>query len=440
MIERSRPSSRLRRRLRRALDAGPRQSAGWLLAAVVGLTTAMVVADEARAGQSRPPVNTWRSQQQSVGDADLEDLKRTLNLDESQTEIIALLIDGYVAAFQEGTRTIREETTRLREDARARNREGGPIDPQMWSDIAAAVEKLQTDWAVTAEKLEADLFRDIKSVLTEEQVRDWPRFERERRRRTTLSTNTRLSYEGLDLILLIRELALEPAAVEPVAPTLETYANELDLALQERNRVAEVLESKMRELAESQRFGELNAHYQAAHQRRIVLAEVNERYVPVIADRLPAEAKERFEQLVRETAFPRIYRASQAERYAEYVLGLQGLAEDQVTAITGMIEQHRQRVQPINLSLEQYERQRELEPPTAFFEHDRSQGGATSGTTALSGRQPQNHDVARQLWADRRALEASLMDQIFSSLTPDQQVQAPKGRTQAPRRPSELAP
>ena len=443
MIDRHRHTTCMRRRLRQAVVAAPRQSARLLLAAVVGLT-AVVAVNSARAGseasQARPTLNSWRSQQKSVDKADLEDMKRTMNLDDDQVEIIGVLIEGYELAFDEGMKEIREETSRIREEARQRNREGGMVDPQLWSDIGNQVEAMYAEWAVTAEKLESDLFGDVKSVLTEEQVRSWPKYERERRRRTTLTRNTRLSYEGIDLIALLHGLEFEPEVITSVESTLEAYANELDQALIERNRVVEESENKLRELAETQRFDEAETYYKQAFDRRIAVGQVNERYAQLLESQLEREASAKFRQAVLETAFPRIYRPSQAERYADYVRSLDDLTDDQRASVDRLVDNFKQQAEPINEALVQNERQRELEPPPTFVQHGRVSGGATSSSTAMGGGRPQSQQVARQLWAERRKLEQNLMEQVFDGLTEEQKVRAPRGRTQAPRNPSELAP
>lgn len=195
-----------------------------------------------------------------------------------------------------------------------------------WAEQQREWSRLSDEFRSEIDRLRSNFFEDLRLMLDDAQQDEWERFERARRRVTTLAPVATYPTERLDLVEMVDALQLEPDELDALASTIEEYEVELDAALAARNSQAEMLEERMEEFSDAQTTLFSNAgdrgpdfDWAAAQQRvedlkkpaiRAALdtrdaaarvRDVNERYIRRFAEQLPDDHAETFQARVAET-------------------------------------------------------------------------------------------------------------------------------------------
>ncbi len=301
------------------------------------------------APQAQAQVITLQSSSQAparsggVTDRDRDALISTLRLDPSQEELVRALHEGHRSVWEEARAAHRE---RAQETMRQAKESGD------FQSLPGKMRQAQQEWVTQSKALEEEFFASVRGLLSDEQLGAWPRFERDRRRRTLLATQSRLSGEGVDLIDLAEAIEIDPQALERLQPVSEQYANEADLAIAERTRAIEAVEKEM----DSARNGAPEELDPAAleelrhrlHARRIVLRDLHARYASLFESHLTEEQAASFREEFRLRSFPRIYRPTAADRYLDQIESLETLSEDQQQAFSALAGEFERQVGLIN--------------------------------------------------------------------------------------------
>jgi len=253
-----------------------------------------------------------------------------LHLDDAQREAASALLEGSRADFDASRAAFREQADALRKAAEE-NADPAPLMQRM--------PELMREQSAAATKIQDTFFADMRSLLTPEQEPHWPAVERASRRDSTLQRG-RLSYEGVDLLSLTRDLKLEPALKAALAEPLAQYELQLDRALVERNKVVDEAEAMLRgnpianqEVMQSEEFQRLRAK---AREARTKLRDVNRTAARQLAALLPADTQARFESELETQAFPRVFGESEPSRTADSALALEDLTPEQEAAINDL--------------------------------------------------------------------------------------------------------
>lgn len=374
--------------------------------------------------------NMWAA---TVDNDDLEHMSKHFTLDEDQQLVIGSLIDGYRTAHREGVDRVREQMRTAREESR------GSGD---WQVMREVMEKATTEWRAEAEQLEVQLMADIQSMLTPEQAKLWPTFERDRLRRGTLSRGSRLSGEGVDVMALVEEMELPEDQHSRVDKILQAYASELDPLLKERNRMNEEMLENLPGLFDGEDPTETEKAWKRLQERRIAIRTLNQQYVEAVAAQLPLESGERLRREFQQDSFPRIYRPTEADRYLEQVVKLESITPEQVENLTRISEEYDRQIQAVNAQLAEAEREMEESGEGLPFmmrgaggRGGQFFGGGEDGTGG--GRPDPGLDRSRERMSELRDHKELVVEQqltaIFAALTPEQQAQAPKPDPRARR-------
>ena len=333
--------------------------------------------------------------------ADLRVLVAELGLDVEQRAKVKSRIEAYGIAFRESARDFRKRIFMLR----VTMREPG-------EDMEAALRRtererdaLLADWAVDRERLRNEFLLDVRGVLTDEQVGNWPTLEI-RLRRDTLLGRGQLSGESLDLFRAVRDFDFDtdPSPPEAVTGLLEAYAIELDAALRARHAAP----------------GESGAEtdYDPAHliATRRKVRDVNLDYAARIGAELSPEKDASFRAHVNRMAFPQIYRRTRAERRVGAAVKLsanQGhgnphpdlvaLEAEYLVRITELRAMLREAVR----QHEPAQHQRRLEQTQLALEDPARDGDLAQ-------------DPIRAGFEDIRALDREVMTRLRALLTPEQ--------------------
>lgn len=362
----------------------------------------------------------------SVTLEDLESITEIFGTDESQDMLIRSLYDGFQLAFNEGASRTKKDIAALLTEAR--NSEDRAEAYRRMGPLRADIEE---QWAEEAEGLEESFFTDVKDLLSPAQLELWPRFERDRRRRTLLRGGPgRYSGETVDLIRILQTLEVDDEAMESVKGVADQYAEELDRKLKEREDLAAKL------LLNTDGVGTRGNEDPALRLRqrdeldrtRRDLRDLNHRYIDLIARALPPEAGDQFRRLFLEQCYVSIYRTTQADMYIEQVSALDSLSDEQEQQIADITQRYQQRLDDIRRQMVDLQNQRE----SAASASTSVQGSSTmtSPPRTGGGLSEQQQDRWRLLWEDQRKLVSDTVDELFEVLTPEQQEAAPKyGRT-----------
>lgn len=332
---------------------------------------------------------------------DMEKYAEILELTEDQREAVAALLEANQQEFNEKAAEARTKLEALREEAREAR------DPSIWRDMGAQMESFRKARAA----METGFFNDMKAVLTPAQAEKFPRIERQRRREQTIGFGL-MSGERADLVRIVGELELPADQQSQVEPVLQQYEVDLDRELQNRNKLFEENQSRVREMFEQGATDEMQRVLEQGREASTRVRDVNRRYARQIESLLPDEPRERFSERVRRESFPMIYRPSFASRVVDAAAAIEDLDDNQKAAIASVRDSYTRESTTLNRQLEQATVKQE---ETLTVQDLMSRGFRGMGS-----------EETESLRDKRRELDSSTMDKIRAILTPEQAEKLPR--------------
>jgi len=278
-----------------------------------------------------------------IGESDIRSLVKALKLDADQEALVRALYEGHRSAWDEATAEHRQATKALFE---------GGQDSGKQRDIARKMQGMRKQWQATRDQLESEFLGSVKDIVSSDQLANWPRFERDRRRHSRQAMQSSLGGEGVDLIEVSESINLADEAMSRLEPVSAMYAEELDLAIADRTRATEALEEQTTP-PEGGDFtaidGDAMQQAQAKlHEKHLAVRDVNERYAALFSGQLRDEDAQNFMSLYLERSFPSVYRPTAADRYLKVVGALDSLNEEQVRALDSIDSEYERQVGIIN--------------------------------------------------------------------------------------------
>lgn len=332
---------------------------------------------------------------------DMEKYAEFLELTEDQREAVAALLEANQQEFSEKAAEARTRLEALREEAREAR------DPSIWRDMGAQMETFRKARVA----METGFFNDMKAVLTPAQVEKFPRIERQRRREQTIGFGL-MSGERADLVRIVGELELPADQSAPLDPVLQQYEVDLDRELQNRNKLFEESQSRVREMFEQGATDEMQRALEQGREASTRVREVNRRYARQIESLLPDEPRERFAERVRRESFPMIYRPSFATRVVDAAAAMEDLDDSQKSAIASIRDAYVRESTTLNRQLEQATVKQEETLTVQDLMSRGFRGMGSEETEALRDK--------------RRELDNSTMDKVRAILTPEQAEKLPR--------------
>ena len=402
-----------------------------------------------------------------------------LQLDESQRPIVEALIFDYEDAFQEGSQAAQGEMmdmgrqmmqafmgsgdggndmrTRMREnfqnirdeideieaaqgemseeDRRAmfreRMREAAEEQMSMAQedgsmDTARAIMSDMLDvleqWISERQMLHDRLVEDVKVQLTDDQLVQWPAFDRFLVREKTLPRG-RLSGESVNLFLVLDDIGMSDDAFGAVEEHLDEYEVRLHESLKARNKF---LLSSSTELYRAMRDGDSDAARRVLERQvryREAVRNVNDDFRAIFVNAIQNEEERTVvKAAILAAAYERIYRDTSGQRAFESARGLEDLSEDQLEAVTDLemaflIELASRNNQLMGLSrkTEAKDQVERGERMVAMMSGDMSRG------MPWFGRGDDGEDEYRSAMDRRDDLDESYRERLNALLTPEQQ-------------------
>ncbi len=220
---------------------------------------------------------------------------RILGLDAEQVGLVRDLYHGYRAAYKTAM-----EDAQVKIQALAEKHD----DPKQQEKIREQTRGL----VAAAEKLDAGVLDDIKSLLSQEQAGRFPALERARRRDWMRGMRV-VAGDNVDLIELLDAQKVAWRADKALAPIVEEYEMALDrLIVQRHTALRELFDAIMKvdnpmQLDEESFKGTVTKLYDLARQMR----DCNRGAARRLGQVLAPDARQAFEGEILRRSYPRVY-------------------------------------------------------------------------------------------------------------------------------------
>lgn len=265
---------------------------------------------------------------------------RVLGLGEDMATIVEDMHHTYTTTLRSEAEGYREQARDLRDEATA---------TQDWSIFAEQMAPLMKEWSERKKELDEGFLRELKSVLSPEQLTRWPMLERDRRRSKMLP-DARLPGEDVDFVTIldpVREELKDSAVRARLDELLEAYMIELDDALTSRQKALETMREEFRQAQMSGDRERAKEIWSDATRKRESVRSINTHLLAVVKGVLDQETAAAVERQYLERAYPVAFEPTRAEKYVEKALELDSLTEDQHAVIGSRQDQLLSDLQPI---------------------------------------------------------------------------------------------
>jgi hypothetical protein len=339
-----------------------------------------------------------------------------LGLGEESMSAAISLHEGYIAERRTARADRQQEIQAVQKQAQ--DEEDDSIFMKKLPEITTRIESRLKD-------IETRFMNDLRLLCDASDAAErWSRVERARRRETVLRLGAS-SSAGLDLIDIVKELKLdaeEAVAIEPL--TLE-YESELDRALISKQKLLDEQASNG-----PKSLTEISIDIESIEKSRIAMQEagaqvaaINASHARKIGGAMGETARTRFEQLIKERSYPRIYRESKISKDITASLGFSDLSDDQRKTIESIREQYSREVVTLN---------------DAWAAAVRAQGAEGSdmavsfgGSMGVLSMGDEPEEIARARKA-KKDLDSTTREKLQSVLTSDQRERLPKDQEREP--------
>jgi hypothetical protein len=354
---------------------------------------------------------------------------------EVQEDLRRLAEERGAPLSEEERRTFfRERMQQIQQQMAAESQAGGNAEmKRLMGDMFTRFE----DWRVQKDTMRKDFVDGLKATLSDDQLALWPAFERFLTREKTLP-RARLAGEGTNLILVLDNLELPPAAFEKVEPLLDNYEVRLDEALRARNDFLFQSTGKLFKALEQGDANDANRILERQVDFRTAVRDVNDEYRTAFVSALGEmpEAK-LLEDTILAEAYERVYRATNTRRAFDAALKMEGVDPGVLESIVALDQSYGVELSGLNRQL--YETLRKEEPArtardaqrfvgmvTAAMNGDFSAMGMGGGMGGMFGRGDEGPDPVREAFDKREKVEDSYADRLKALLTPEQFEALPK--------------
>ena len=361
-----------------------------------------------------------------------------LRLDDGQIAILSAMFAAFDDAYQAEADASREGFDKLREEIR------GTGD---WASMMPKMLSAGRESESRAAALEQSFLADIQeNLLTKEQRSLWPAYERERRRRATLSQGARIPGEGIDLYTVVDELGLTEGDRERIARMLDSYATELDDALVDRDQYVANTLDRIDEVLTGKNGQDPDTLFRKGNDKRELLRDINAKYAELLASQLDAETGRRLVDAFNRKAYPRVYRDTAVEGYIGQITALEDLSGKQRDALDAIQRDYQARMSDLNQQLAVLETKRQEEQQKRLYEGFRlmyTQGPEASRENMMQifrDRMNRQHgpdgattDPVELLQRQKNDVETATLDAFVGVLTAAQLAEVPRPTPEADR-------
>ncbi len=213
---------------------------------------------------------------------------------------------------------------------------------RMFEDASLRLEQWRQEKRTIRERFVADLML----VVHDEQQALWPALDRRLVRERTLARSL-LQGEGVDLLLVARDMKPSEAQQQALAQPLSEYEIALDHALRSRNSMIESSERPLFKAVQNNDRASLAAIITRITQARTALRNVNDDAVLVLASALGDDGP-RLIAMYHQRAYPQAVRDTQAMRLMKAAQQMRDLSAAQLQAVNDLRVSYEAEIAAIN--------------------------------------------------------------------------------------------
>lgn len=343
--------------------------------------------------------------------ADLGTIANLLKLNDDQRAAAEGLLDAYLTESKDAAKASQDALKALREDMDADG---------MREHMRKMGEAFEQRERKTRE-LKAQFMNDLKAILTPQQAGDgsWERLERWDRRREMLSRG-QLAGETLDLFALVQDAGVAEPHPRELTEALSAYEMDLDAALQARERARERHDATVRPQAGDAitDMEQINKLMSEHRKMGVPVRDVNLRHAAIVGQAVPEAQKAKYEELLRQRTYPRVYKPSHAAKSLDAASRFSDLDAQQKSAIESLMSEYARSSGEINtkwaaaIADEQKDGGGTAFDFLSMLDDDRDAPAAPNSTRALS--------------KQRKDLDRDTLKRLRETLRKDQTQRLPK--------------
>ena len=339
------------------------------------------------------------------------------------------------AMDEEARRAFFRERMQAMAEQFATEAENSGLDAEVKAAMGEMLSKLEA-WQSRKTKLRDDFTEGLKAVLDDDQVAQWPAFERFLIREKTLPRG-RLSGENVNLFLVVDELRLPKEEFTKVEPVFDEYEVRLDAALRARNSYIDESLPRLFKAMQSNDVAAATRIFKQQTDLRAVVRDVNDEFRGVMVAALDESSWAReLDKAVLSAGWERVYRPTATDRMFEAALALDGLDAGVRQSVDELFAMYRNEVTPLNERIKTLSRTQEPQRLVADgerFVSMMSQGVSGMARNFAGGRGPGfgdegEDDPVRKAFDDRGGIGERYQDRLRALLTPEQFEALPRGR------------
>lgn len=324
-----------------------------------------------------------------------------LELDEGQSAIVETLYMDYEDEHEAGRERMFDRINDMRAELEEMDRN------QLLEVVFQPFEDRSEEWDQMRERF----LENVKAILNEEQLDQWPAFRRQLRRDKELPKG-QFGAESVNLFHLVRDLDVPPSEREQLDGLLEEYDVALDRALRTREQHLRESRMAMMHAIRDEDPSTSVEIYDRQIEARVAIRNTNLQYARAMVDRLPEESGAELLHTVQMRAYPRIYRETPALRIIKQAKKLDDLSAETLDAIILIEQAYLAELGPINANLERL---------LAQYEPEQARYRANSFAMRASGKQqPKPVDPSRDEFKRRQEVGKRYVQQLQDLLTDEQ--------------------
>ena len=333
---------------------------------------------------------------------------------------------------EETRRTFFRERMQKAAQKFAADAQNSGLDAEIKAAMGQMLEKMES-FISRKEVLRTGFVDGMKAVLDDDQLSQWPAFERFLVREKTLPRG-RVSGENVNLFFVVDELRLPQDQFAKIEPFFNDYEGRLHTALTARN---DYLAQSMPQLFKSVQSGDVDGAgriFRRQAELRSSVRDVNEEFRAAMIGALgETEWAQQLDKAVLTAGWDRIYRPTSTDRLFEEAMKIEGLDAAVVGAIAELYGSYRQEITPFNARLKDIART--SEPDQIVRDGERFVSAMSQGISGMAANMAngfpgsnQTEDPMRRTMDERSKIGETYEERLKALLTPEQWEALPKGR------------
>jgi len=318
----------------------------------------------------------------------------------------------------------------------AQTAEATGIDAEVKAAMGELLDKMEA-WQSRKTQLRDNFASGLKAVLDDDQLSQWPAFDRFLVREKSLPRG-RISGETVNLFLVVDDLRLPPEEFTKLEPLFNDYEGRLDAALRARNGYIEESMPRLFKAVQDADVDGAKRIFQRQAELRSAVRDVNEEYRNAMVGALGEGSwSKQLDKAVLTAGWDRIYRATATERMFDEAMKIEGLDPEVLQSIVDLYGSYRTEVTTINDRLKNLAKSEE--PASIVREGERFVGMVSGGVSGMARNMGRGFggpggdnadDPMRKAFDERSAVGERYQERLKALLTPEQWEALPKGRGQ----------